>query len=100
MTNADRRPMLTAITKPRFTSNQYDGQGNQSQPVNATEPTLPSSHQPMISSTTTVPMQKNITLNNNSEKKLVNSERISFERPNQASESAKRESKDGFNTNT
>lgn len=45
-------------------------------------------------------MQKNITLNNNSEKKFVNSERISFERPNQASESAKRESKEGFNTNT
>lgn len=43
---------------------------------------------------------KNLTLNNNSEKKFVNSERISFERPNQASESAKRDSKEGFNTNT
>jgi len=44
-------------------------------------------------------MHKNLTLNNNSEKKFVNSERISFERPNQASESAKRESKEDFNSN-
>lgn len=54
----------------------------------------------MINSSTSIPMQKNLTLNNNSEKKFQNSERMSFERANQASESAKRDSKEGFNTNT
>ena len=99
MTNADRRPMLGAITKPRFALNQYDGPNSHTQQQqNATEPTLQPGQQ--MSNPSSIPKHKNLTLNNNSEKKFINSERISFERPNQASESAKRDSKEGFNTNT
>jgi len=73
LTNSDRRPMLTAITKPRFNSNRFEESSNNG---NATEPTLGS----FPVGTQNQTSFKNLTLNHNSDKKFDNSERNQTEK--------------------
>ena len=88
LTQGERRPMLTSIPKPRFASNRNEDQGT------STEPTLQPTTQLMQGTI----LEKNLTLNENGERKFVNSERISIERASKNTDSVKRDGKDNFNS--
>ena len=90
LTHGERRPVLTSIPKPRFASNRNEDPVSSNQGT-STEPTLQPTTQLMQGTI----LEKNMTLNENGERKFVNSERISLDRASKNTDSVKR---DNFNS--
>ena len=93
LTHGERRPMLTSIPKPRFASNRNEDPVSHNHGT-STEPTL----QPTTQLMQATILEKNLTLNENGERKYVNSERVSIDRASKNTDSVKRDTKDNFNS--